>query len=373
MAARTIAYDHQIFSLQQYGGISRYFCELASHVDQTPGFRAKITAGIHFNVHLAEANVPKLGTYVPMRVPRSQRLYRAINSLLSPSMIAAARPSLIHRTYYRPMPRRQTQRPTVVTVYDMIHELFPSHFHASDTTSRNKRICVERADHIVCISHSTANDLVRLFGVDRTRVSVTHLGFSSEFSSEPPDALGTPHVRPYLLYVGHRDGYKNFETVLRAYADCASLHCEFDLYAFGGPAFNVAELALIRSLNLRPDSVVHASGPDRQLARAYKHARAFVYPSKYEGFGIPPLEAMASGCPVTCANTSSLPEVVGAAAATFDPNDSTSVTSAMESVCHDEALRTSLIAAGKLRAMAFSWQRCAEETMAVYEKVIGKA
>lgn len=179
-----------------------------------------------------------------------------------------------------------------------------------------------------------------------------------------------PHGRPYILYVGHRDGYKNFHTALLAYATSTRLATEFDLVAFGGPAFSTDEQAMIASLSLRPSSVVRLGGSDTELARAYRHARALVYPSRYEGFGIPPLEAMSCGCVVACSNASSIPEVVGDAALSFDPNDIDAARQALEESCFSEDTRARLLARGAIRVRELTWDRCARETIAAYRKVI---
>jgi glycosyltransferase involved in cell wall biosynthesis len=366
----SVIYDHQMFSLQEYGGISRYFCELASRIHRIPGFQARVVAPVHFNSYLSACPVPQTAAYLPKRVPRSGFLYRATNALLSPLLTRASSPALIHRTYYAPHAKR-VDIPTVVTVFDMIHELFPDSFSANDPVIRNKRPCLERADHIVCISECTANDLVRLFGVARKKISVTYLGYSNEFAFAGSADEVSPSKRPYLLYVGGRAGYKNFDLALKAYANSSRLARDFDFVAFGGLPFNAAEKELVTSLHLRPDSVARWTGSDADLARAYRHARALVYPSKYEGFGMPPLEAMSSGCAVACSNASSIPEVVGEAAAMFDPNDLESIRQVLEDLCLNDSARTRMVVAGRERIRHFSWDRCASETAAAYERVLG--
>jgi glycosyltransferase involved in cell wall biosynthesis len=127
---------------------------------------------------------------------------------------------------------------------------------------------------------------------------------------------------------------------------------------------------MIASLSLRPGSVVRLGGTDAELARAYRHARAFVYPSRYEGFGIPPLEAMSSGCVVACSNASSMPEVVGDAALLFDPNDVDAARKALEDACFSEDVRARLLTHGAMRVREFTWDRCANETVAAYRRVL---
>jgi glycosyltransferase involved in cell wall biosynthesis len=365
-----VAYDHQAFTLQAYGGVSRYFCELAERVGALPSFETRVIAPVHFNRHLAQGNAPRSGSHIDLRWPRSARLYRLANRLASVPMTRAFAPDVLHRTYYDPthVPPRAA---LVVTVFDMIHELFADLFPAGDPTTGRKRAAVARADLVLCISQSTANDLMRLFDVPAQKIRVTYLGVGDSLASAAtPVRQRASKQRPYLLYVGHRHGYKNFAGALRAYAQSAKLRNEFDWVLFGGHPIGIDEKELFDVLELRPDAVRRMTGNDDELARIYADAHAFVYPSKYEGFGIPPLEAMAHRCPVACANVSSMPEVVGDAAQHFDPDDIDSMQSAMEIVCYDQARRDQLVARGLERIALFSWQRCAAETAAAYEAAL---
>jgi len=402
-----VVYDHQAFTLQRVGGVSRYACELASRVAGSDDFRALVVAPLHINDHLAEAAVPVRGLHVPLRHTRPQRLAAWISQTLTPLASLGLRPALLHRTYYAHtrMPASAAASvaaslPTVVTVHDMIHERYAGEFPRDDTTSRDKRARVESADLVICVSRHTADDLVRLLDVPPARIRVVPQGVSAVFMSDqsahPNPSLRAdasqhraqhpgqrpvhhpvhsegPGQRPYLLHVGQRGGYKNFAGALRAYAQSPRLRTEFDLVVFGGLPLLPAEQALARSLGLRPEAVRRVEGSDAALARAYRQARALVYPSRYEGFGLPPLEAMACGCPVACANTSALPEVVGEAAELFNPDDVPAMAQALERVCFDEARRSVLVRAGAERARQFSWDRCARETMQAYRDLLGRA
>jgi glycosyltransferase involved in cell wall biosynthesis len=230
---------------------------------------------------------------------------------------------------------------------------------------------VREADAVLCISQSTANDLQRLLDVPPEKISVTHLGFSKAFLRPVIAAeIGSGARRPYLLYVGFRANYKNFARLLDAYAASSRLVRDFDLVAFGGPQFDDNERARIESLKLRPGAVLRQSGSDADLARAYGGAHALVYPSEYEGFGIPPLEAMGAGCLVICSNVGSIPEVVGDAGEYFDPLDPDSIQAAIERVVYDDERRAQLIERGHRRSVAFSWERCASETLDVYRRLL---
>jgi glycosyltransferase involved in cell wall biosynthesis len=251
----------------------------------------------------------------------------------------------------------------------MIHEKLRDHFSMADPASRKKALAVERADHVICISEQTRQDLIELLGVNPAKTSVVHLGFrlTSQSDSVPESSAQTC---PFLLYVGERRGYKNFNGLLQAYATSLMLRNDFDLICFGGGEFTHREKTLLQQLGLSNGNVRQVSGDDALLAEYYRSASAFIYPSLYEGFGIPPLEAMSFNCPVVCSNVSSIPEVVGNAGEMFDPYDLDSMRMAIERVVSDNVLQQTLIARGQERIKLFSWERCAQETLAIYRSIL---
>jgi glycosyltransferase involved in cell wall biosynthesis len=175
---------------------------------------------------------------------------------------------------------------------------------------------------------------------------------------------------PYVLFVGKRRGYEDFEALLRAYAGAAALQREHLLVCFGDSPFSRGELRLIERLGIARERVRHAAGGDAVLAAHYRHASLFVYPSRYEGFGMPPLEAMSLDCPVVCSNAASLPEVVGDAARMFDAGDAGALRAAMEAVLGSRELAAQLRRRGGERVKRFSWERCARQTRAIYASVL---
>jgi glycosyltransferase involved in cell wall biosynthesis len=363
-----IVYDNQIFESQEYGGASRYYFEIADNIASSNAAEVAIISPLYVNSYLAAAsrNLQVRGRKVPI-MRRTGRIYRAFNQLLAPSMMKSFQPDLVHETNYSAKRLAPVGSKVVLTVYDMIHERFPECFPAGNLTSKNKAIAVERADHIICISEQTRKDLIDLLGVDPAKTSVIHLGFSL---TKPLVEKEREGGRPYLLYVGTRGGYKNFEALLRAYAANPALQQEYDLVAFGGGRLSDDERALMGELGIHVDRVKQFGGDDAVLAGLYRKAALFVYPSRYEGFGIPPLEAMSFDCPVVCSNTSSIPEVVGDAAELFDPNSSDSTGRAIEHVLNDMVLRQDLVARGRERIKQFSWKRCAEQTLDVYRRLL---
>jgi glycosyltransferase involved in cell wall biosynthesis len=202
-------------------------------------------------------------------------------------------------------------------------------------------------------------------------VSTIHLGvtYAAVATLEASPWKSITGERPYFLYVGLRGSYKNFDNALKAYASRGLLRKNFDLIAFGADEFSVKDSESIRSLGLTHSQVRRLSGDDVLLGRLYGNATALIYPSLYEGFGIPPLEAMSYGCPVLCGNTSSIPEVVGEAGLYFDSANIDSIADAMERIATGPKLRSDLVALGRERVKQFSWDRCAARTLEVYREL----
>ncbi len=361
-----ILFDGQAFVMQATGGISRYFTKLATGLNSEPDIAARVVAPLHCNDHLSdEPSAPVLG----LRMPKSWKAKRACQLALraaSPAISHLMRPDIAHETYFSEKPYLTSARRRVATMFDMIHEI---HFPGSQTSQR-KRDALDRCDHVICISNNTKKDLCELFNFPPERASVTHLAyqdFSNTAHGETPADLTET---PYFLYVGHRSGYKNFDALVRAYASDPRLVRDFRVVSFGSDPFTGDELEQIAKLGLSTHQVVHLAGNDDLLGTAYSNATAFVYPSLYEGFGIPPLEAMSAGCPVISSNSSSLPEVVGDAALLVDPNDVDALADTMNAVAQSQDLRQKLVDRGHQQRQLFSWERCVTETRNIYQSIL---
>jgi glycosyltransferase involved in cell wall biosynthesis len=218
-----------------------------------------------------------------------------------------------------------------------------------------------RADRVICVSESTRRDLLELYEVDPARVSVVLLAASILPSKEEPMDFGAP----YFLHVGARYLYKNFNGLIAAFGE-AQLHRTHKLVSFSAVPLTDAELTAMERAGVPKERVIRVGGDDNVLARYYAGAEALVFPSMYEGFGIPLLEAMRCSCPIITSNISSLPEVAGDAAIYCDPGDIKSIAEAMVKIASSPEARKNLIAKGIQRAQRFSWDCCAEETYAVY-------
>jgi glycosyltransferase involved in cell wall biosynthesis len=225
--------------------------------------------------------------------------------------------------------------------------------------------CLFRADHVICVSESTKKDLTSFYAVDPRKLSVIYHGCSFPVSVPPSDDV----CAPFLLYVGLRGSYKNFTRLLEVYAGSASIKRDFKLICFGGPRFSALELHNMKILGVE-GRVTRVVGDDKRLQNLYCSAACFIYPSLYEGFGMPVLEAMACGCPVACSSTSSLPEIGGSAAEYFEPSDCDSIRTAIERLVYSDTRRRYMAVQGKHRAAQFSWDRCARQTFQVYSSLM---
>jgi glycosyltransferase involved in cell wall biosynthesis len=365
-----IFYDYQIFAMQKYGGVSRYFVEIALRINQYPGTRVRVVAPLYRN-HLLAAKrniIPVTGVNYAGDMPRATGICLRFDAAVSRALSMVYRPQLVHETFYSHNRTLGSRAKTVITVYDMINELFAESFPTSAEWRNMQRAAIHRADHVICISESTRADLIRLYNIDPRITSVTHLASSLAPSSN----LLPPLEEPYFLYVGNRGGYKNYSGLLAAFGE-SSLYKTHKFVCFGGGKLGKDEAEQIRRLGIPDHKILMMNGDDELLSRYYSAAVALVYPSLYEGFGIPLLEAMQCGCPVLCSNTSSMPEVAGDAAIYFEPADPQSIASAMLTVAQSPQERRRLISKGRSRAQEFSWDLCARQTYSIYERLLSNA
>ena len=366
-----VLYDHQIFTNQIYGGVSRYFYELMNHFSQNQDIKLEISLKYSNNHYLENVNFTKHKTFFKyVNFKGKSHIMTSINEFHSKRLLIKHDFDVFHPTYYNPYFLKYIdKKPFVVTVYDMIHELYPELFSNKNKITERKKILTRKADMILSISENTKKDLIEICDVPENKVKVAYLA-NSLISSNclTIDKLTEKYDinKPYLLYVGGRDSYKNFWMLLDVYSSHFSDN--FDLICFGGDAFNKAELKKITSIKTS-HKVIQLRGSDNLLSSLYKHAFCFVFPSLYEGFGIPPLEAMSMGCPVVASKASSIPEVVGNASILFDPHSKDELVGAIESL-YDESKKNKLIRLGFEQEKKFNWNKTANETMEIYKSII---
>ncbi|MFN0071714.1 MAG: glycosyltransferase family 4 protein [Chloroflexota bacterium] len=297
--------------------------------------------------------------------------------IIQPFYLAKCAPDLTHALGYA-LPLTWTG-PSVMTICDLSFIRYPQLFNRSNAIylATIARISARRATHVATISESTRRDVVNLLGVDPARVTTTFCGVSSQFQPATPrdveafkQRVGLPPQ--FLLYVGTIEPRKNVAGLVRAYAAYRKTSpAPLPLVLAGGRGWKDQEVFdLVASLDLRQHIRFPGYVPAIDLPLWYSAATAFVYPSYYEGFGLPVAEAMACGTPVITTRVSSLPEVVGDAGILVDPDDDTGLTAALARISSDSELRSTLSLAGQARVARFRWDQMAAETAALYERVI---
>jgi len=269
-------------------------------------------------------------------------------------------------------------RPAVVTIYDLSFLRYPARFKSTNRLylSAITRLTARRARRVIVISESTRAEVETLLGVPATRIDVAVPGASHLFRPLPTEQVeafrrrnGLPER--FILYLGTLEPRKNLETLLRAFAALPQKDVPLVLVGGRGWLYHAIE-ATIEELNLRPRVTMPGYVADEMLPLWYNAATVFAYPSLYEGFGLPLLEAMACGTPVIAADTTSLPEVVGreGAGILLPPTDTEAWSDALDTLLNDDEHRRDLSARGRKRAADFSWQQTALQTVASYHRAL---
>ena len=266
----------------------------------------------------------------------------------------------------------------VVTIHDLAFHLYPEQYPGAKQRYLRlmTRLSVQRAARVIAVSEATRQDVIRLYGARPDKVVTVPNGMSGGYLPLPADEVEAFRARQglperFILFVGTLQPRKNLETLLRAYAQVADV-IGWELVVVGATGWSYAPIfETARSLGLAERVRFAGYVAGEELPLWYNAAGMFVYPSLYEGFGLPLLEAMACGTPVIAADTSSLPEVVGDAGLLVDPRDVDALTQAIHSLAGSETRREELRLRGRQRASAYSWRRTAEETLAVYRDVMG--
>lgn len=358
----------------QGGGIHRYAVELISHMTQIPDVDTVVYADAKLSLG-KQAQVRQVKEFRLRENHRFCQWAKRINAVtdsLTGRLLPfrTAKPDIFHLTYYR-MPCQFGS--VVVTLYDTLMERFPQFFPGSycDKVRYQKRCSLQAADHVICISESCRQDAIEWFQVPPDRTSVIYLAANLP-SSHSPDSTQSPLVdRPYLLHVGHRWEHKNFARLLQAFA-ALSYGRDILLVSVGGlPDWSSSEKEWIQQLGIGDRVLKLARVEDSALHRLYQSALCTVYPSLYEGFGLPVLEALQAGGIVATSNTSSLPEVAGNAGIYFDPTDLDAIGAALtQAIELSPQQRQTQIALGQKQASQFSWETTAQQTYEVYQQLL---
>lgn len=364
-----ILYDHQIFTSQKYGGISRYFYELIRGLSDTSNINYEIPLLVSNNYYISDKKFVNYVDLLPNKQFRGKvRIFNYLNKPYTILKLKQQKFDVFHPTYYDSYFLKYIgDKPFVLTVHDMIHEKFSEMFSPKDRTTEQKRLLEEKAAKIIAVSQSTKKDLIDLFGADESKIEVVYHGNSLFPKSNIKLSLEIP--KKYLLFVGGRNSYKNFERFIKSIAELLTQDKELFVVCTGGGKFSNYEIRLFKELGISKQ-ILQFNLDDDSLVYFYKNALAFIFPSLYEGFGIPVLESFACGCPLVCSNVSSLPEVAGEAALYFDPYSKESIRNAVLRILYDTNLRKDLINKGYQQLKKFSWKQTVEQTKKIYESML---
>jgi glycosyltransferase involved in cell wall biosynthesis len=364
-----ILYDHQIFTNQRYGGISRYFFEMIKRFDEEIN-SCKVGMHLSNNAYYNDGINPNLSPFFSENhFLGKDRIIKFTNQNCSIKNINKREYDVFHPTYYDTYFLKSIRdKPFVVTFYDMIHEKLSDKFLDLKLDTQifdNKKRLLENSAKVIAISETTKKDIIEIYGVDSEKVDVVYLGNSLVFSNEN-------HTRiikdDYILFVGNRGIYKNFNFFVTAIANLL-LNNNLKIICAGGGDFTKQEINLLNFLNIQNKVLFKEIINDDVLANYYANALFFCFPSLYEGFGIPLLEAFACGCPVLLSNGGSLPEIGSDAALYFDPTDEDSLFTQANKLLSDEMLRKKLVDKGYTRLNQFSWDKTYQDHLKIYESI----
>ncbi len=380
-----VLYDPQAFDMQTHGGVSRCFAELYAH---RPAFvDASISIKETNNVYLKDLGFPEAGdVYKHFLCAKDTKLKHflfkltynlkygkfsrwdkrpLINQYETESVIKRGDFDIFHPTFYDDYFLRLIgKKPFIITVHDMIPEIFS----IDHSQAKQKLAVIPKAAHIIAVSGQTKKDLVRIMNVPEEKVSVVYHGADEEPYIPSSTA---PFAEEYILYVGSRYVYKNFTAFCKSCVGILKRHPQLKIVCTGVP-FSPEEIQLFESLGIK-DRMVHRFVQTRQeLFDLYHYAITFVYPSKYEGFGIPILEAYKADCPVMLNRASCFPEIAGDAAVFFDLNSEKSdfeeQFETLYRLTGDE--RGELIQRQRERMKLYSWSKSAAQLADVYKDVL---
>lgn len=370
--ALLVVVDGVIYQAQARGGISRIYseilprlCDLDDSLHITLLTEGKLQQTLPAHARITHLALPPIKRYL-----RPGRFWRPVvprvRDFVLAQRVGRGVGEVWHSTYYTSP--GAWRGPRVVTVYDMIHERLTDLFNRpGDSRFRaDKRRCVQQADAVICISETTRQDVLHFHAPDPSVLHVIPLGYSAIFrplrpSDGDPAGVGG---QPFLLYVGTRlPRYKFFDGLAQAYSQW--LHQRDVSLVLVGPPWVAGEERFLADLGVRERVHLLASVDDATLCRLYNQALAFVYPSHYEGFGIPLLEAMACGCPVVASRIPSTMEVAGECPIYFEPGQVESLRAALD-FAFTEARDEARAQAGITQAQRYSWDRTARQTLQVY-------
>lgn len=345
-----VLYDHQIFSLQRYGGISRYHAEL-NKMNDNSRVSILITQNEYINSRFN----------FKMNIPIFIYFIYFINQIYSIFLLIFSKYDVFHPTYYDAYFLNFLKRPFVLTIHDLIPERNQEEYKK---IIKSKSKLIYKADKIICISENTKLDLLKFYNIDENKVVVIY--HSTDFSMIKRKSIPINIEYHYILFVGKRDNYKNFIFVIDALKEFLTTS-KFFLLCTGGGIFNEYEKRYLIE-NKLINKVIHTSSNEIKLKALYNNAEFFIFPSSYEGFGLPILEAFSCECPILLNNSSCLPEIAKDGAIYFNDNDKNSLKSSVDLMLKHN-IQKNIISRANSRLLIFNVEERNLSTLKVYDNL----
>ena len=360
-----ILYDNSIFFKQSYGGISKYFIKLFNSFSNKDEVNFLISHGIHKNEYLKSFHSKSY--FLRKYPPLCEKIFGKFNYFNLKKNNLFFKPDIIHYTYYGPQISKSCK--TILTVYDLTHEKFYKKYGFKKPYFNYRKRIFDHVDAIISISENTKKDLIDIYNINENKIHTIYLGIDNNLDKRL-NFNKSKNQNPYILYVGNRSKHKNFISVIKAYSKSKKIKNNFDFLCFGGGNFNLYEKNLFSKLNIS-NKVNQVFGDDADLNEFYKNANLFVYPTLYEGFGLPPMEAIQNGCPVLISNVESLKEIYGDSVIYIDdPLNIEEWSQNIEIVLFQKKICDEFLAKGRKRIELFSWNKCADQTKNLYQKLL---
>jgi glycosyltransferase involved in cell wall biosynthesis len=365
-----ILFDHSAFN-QVYGGVPKYFVEIIRRLST---YDADVDLCVKYsnNHYLQSLNKNIKPFYAGKKFRGKAKLERFLGDFfLIKHIIFSRNIALYHATHYSSYARLilGSKVKFVSTIHDMNNWVMPEYYPKYNIRKIRQAIQMKYCDQIIAISKKTHDDIIRFYPEYANKIVIIHHGVNEVEDINFSVGGGLP--KTYILYVGARNTYKNFEKFIGVFSLLSARNSDLHLIC-AGQEFTSKELESLKNLSI-DSKVTSMSVTDTELRSLYKHASLFVFPSFYEGFGLPCLEAMSAGCPIAVSNNSVFPEICGPAAKYFDPNDSDSMFGAIQSVLYDKDCRGTLQREMVSRIGMFSWDLSAKKHYLLYQDLVKNA
>lgn len=364
-----ILFDYIGF-LERFGGVSKYFTNMIKNLPADIKYAIPVKHTV--NEYIKELPQIKVDNiFENMDFKGKWRLQNIQNRMNFIKNLVQGKFDIYHQTHYDPYAFKYlpSKKKSITTIYDMNFFVIPEVYREWTgyyKMTKYQKISSKKADKIIVISENTKNDLMKIWNIPEKKIETIYLGVNKiNIENNNSERKIKP---PYVLFVGTRQYQKNFINYLKAFK-IVSDHNHDLLLVCAGDQFMVSEKKIIEDLQLS-EKVCQVSADDNLLMDLYRNAEMFVFPSYYEGFGLPLLEAMNCHCPIVCSNTSCFPEIAGDSAVYFDPYSIENMAEVTNAVLNNGSAREKLISAGIERVKLFSWEKCAQKHTEVYQSLL---